>query len=240
MINPILFSLSRFIELYHCVSVVRDLQVKDQREFRSRGITRTLMFDPDFDHLRSGRRILIFRVWNFKYFSRVSHWYSCKLILRRLLFPHNLTYLQWHPLVLSSSFVILTIPALWTQHRKLNRLSEFQFAEKSDLRTSDTLDPTLHFLNWQMSVSKQKGLFFTFFLLPEYSLSWIICQAAHQSSFSYWMSAAAFASGIFITWHIGMNLCTRFYWLDELNPFSVMWHSWSFDRVFSKDFLADS
>ena len=35
-------------------------------------------------------------------------------------------------------------------------------------------------------------------------------------------STAAFASGIFIAWGIGMGLCTKFSRLIELNPLSAM------------------
>ena len=39
---------------------------------------------------------------------------------------------------------------------------------------------------------------------------------------------------------MGLNLCTIFKWVNELNPFLAMWSSWSFCKVRSKRFLVDS
>ena len=59
----------------------------------------------------------------------------------------------------------------------------------------------------------------------------------HGGNFS---TSAAFASRIFTAWRKGTHLCTRLQWSTELNPFSAMWPSCSFDRVSSKRSLKDS
>ena len=62
----------------------------------------------------------------------------------------------------------------------------------------------------------------------------------HAGNFFWASPTAAFASGIFIAWGTGTNLCTKFEWPSELNPFSAMWSSWSSGKVDSKRFLVDS
>ena len=85
---------------------------------------------------------------------------------------------------------------------------------------------------------KQSGLSFFLFVLPESCPS---CSSLYPISTLATFRAclihcprAAFASGIFIAWGIGMNLC------NELNPFSAMWSSWLLGRVESERFLVDS
>ena len=46
------------------------------------------------------------------------------------------------------------------------------------------------------------------------------------SCFAHSFSTAAFASGIFNAWGIGMNLWPRLWWVKEFIPFAVMWSWW--------------
>ena len=52
------------------------------------------------------------------------------------------------------------------------------------------------------------------------------CHAGNVSSFFHSLSTAAFASGIFIAWCIGMNLCTKWWCNFEFSPFPAMCSSW--------------
>ena len=53
-------------------------------------------------------------------------------------------------------------------------------------------------------------------------------------------STAAFASGTFIAWGIGINLCTRLQRLNEFKPFPAMWSSWYLREAPSIRILIDS
>ena len=50
------------------------------------------------------------------------------------------------------------------------------------------------------------------------------------------LATASFASGTFIAWGIGINLCTNLQWVNELYPLPAMWSSWSFGRDDSNRF----
>ena len=60
------------------------------------------------------------------------------------------------------------------------------------------------------------------------------------SSFVHSSSTAAFASGIFIACGIGMNLCTKFLCVIEVNPCPAMRSSWILDCKDSAGCLVDS
>ena len=100
------------------------------------------------------------------------------------------------------------------------------------------------FLRWQMSIDDANVLFCLLSLLQRSPLflflTFVSCQAGIISSFSHSLSAAAFASGVFINWGIGINLCTRLWRFNELIPFPAMWSSWSLCGVPSMRFLVDS
>ena len=57
--------------------------------------------------------------------------------------------------------------------------------------------------------------FMTSFLL----FTLVICHADNFSSFSHSLFTAAFASRIVIAWSIGMNLCSKLWWLNEFSGF---------------------
>ena len=60
-------------------------------------------------------------------------------------------------------------------------------------------------------------------------LTFVSCHASIFSSFSYSLSTAAFTSGIFIAWGMGINLCTRLWWLNEFSIISA--HPGCFDMT---------
>ena len=50
------------------------------------------------------------------------------------------------------------------------------------------------------------------------------------SNFPHFLSTAAFAAGIFMTWDMRINLCTKQKCCSELSPFPAIWSSWWFGR----------
>ena len=70
---------------------------------------------------------------------------------------------------------------------------------------------------------------------------WLSCQlpCPYFLKFSHF-STAAFTSGIFNAWGIGINLCTKLYLLSEFIPFAAMWSSWYLCGTPSNLILIDS
>ena len=175
--------------------------------------------------------------------KRLSFFLGCKLMLRRLLVWRNLVALQRHPWLFRPSFEMQTNPVLWMQRKSLNRLLKYHLGVQLDLCIVDT--SVLSPLCWEdrrPSLKQKMDIcFFCASKLTSFMLcTLVICHAGICSTFSHSLSTAASASGIFIAWGTGMNLCTRLKWLNDLDPFSAMWFSWSFDRVLSKRVLVDS
>ena len=66
------------------------------------------------------------------------------------------------------------------------------------------------------------------------------CQTGIVSNFFHSLSTAAFVSGTFIAWGVGINLCTKLSCAIELYPLPAMWSSWSFGRDDFKRCIVDS
>ena len=85
---------------------------------------------------------------------------------------------------------------------------------------------------------------FCLFVLPEQPLSSLLtfsnCRAKIVSSFFHSLSTAAFASGIFIAWGIGINFVNQIVVSHQCFPLLAMWSSWSFGRDDSRHCLVDS
>ena len=92
------------------------------------------------------------------------------------------------------------------------------------------LSPSRHFFKWQMSISEAKWTFAPFVLASSITsdllLTFVRSHAGIFSSFSHYLSTAAFAAGIFMAWGIGINLCTKLWCCSELSPFRAIWSSW--------------
>ena len=88
-----------------------------------------------------------------------------------------------------------------------------------------SFDSNSAFWRWHMSIDGAKWTFFvslcaskvTSFLL----LTFPKFYAGIVSSYFHSVSTAAFATGIFMTCDIGINLCTKLYYVIEVNPFPV-------------------
>ena len=86
------------------------------------------------------------------------------------------------------------------------------------------------FLRWQISINDATGAIWLSVLASSDHLTFVFdfrqlpCQYFLQ--FSHYLSTAAFASGIFMASGIGINLCTRLWWLNKFTPFPEMWSSW--------------
>ena len=101
------------------------------------------------------------------------------------------------------------------------------------------------FVRWQRSINDAKCT-----VLPLFSC---LQRSPH---FSYWLSSAAmlvfyrvfhtlcppaaFASGNFMAWGIGINLRTRLQWPNQFIPFPAIWSSWYLRRDPSMRLLVDS
>ena len=72
-----------------------------------------------------------------------------------------------------------------------------------------------------MSINDAKWTVWPVFLasaITSFFLTFVSCHAGIFSIFPHSFSTAAFASGIFMAWGTGINLCTRLQWLNELMP----------------------
>ena len=169
------------------------------------------------------RDIPIFEFWK-KCSKHLPFLLECKQILHPLLVLHILVALIWHPLLLRLSFVTLMILALWILRKIQNHLSQCRQGVQLGLYISDfCLVPTPNSWDDRCPLTTQKCTFLPFVLASSITsflfLTFVSCHARIFSSFSHFLSTAAFASGIFIAWGIGINLCTRLQWFNELIPF---------------------
>ena len=100
------------------------------------------------------------------------------------------------------------------------------------------------FLRWQRSTNDAKKTFIPLFLASSVTsflfLTLVSCHTGIFSSFSHYLSTAAFAFGIFTAGGIGINLCTKLWWLSEFIPFAAMWSSWDLCGTPSNRILIDS
>ena len=137
--------------------------------------------------------------------------------------------------------MMLMILVLWILRKSLNHLSWCHLGVQLGVFWS--FGSNSEFFRWQRSIKDAKcAVLHCFFpsSITSLFLTFVSCHAGISSSFSLSFCPAAFASSIYIAWGIGINLCTKLWWINELIPSPAMWSSWSLCRVPPKSFLTDS
>ena len=154
--------------------------------------------------------------------SSIFTWY--KQILRQLLVLHILVVLIWYPWLLLPSFVMLMNLALWTLRTHQYHLSQCHLGVQLDLCILWNCGCSSEFYRWQIHQWRKNELFLPLLL----SCFWLSSASMPGFSplFPQSFSTAAFASGIFNAWGIGMILYTRLQRVVEFISFAVMWSWW--------------
>ena len=128
-------------------------------------------------------------------------------ILHLLLVMRTLAVWIWYPWLLLLSFEMLMNLALYIPRKSLNHLSLYHLGAQLDLCILDVFVPTPNSWDDRCASVMQNEL-----LCPSslhhrspFSCFWL----SSIASFSHFLYTAAFASGTFIAWGIGIKLCTR-------------------------------
>ena len=129
----------------------------------------------------------------------------------------TLAFWRWYPRLLLLSFEMLMILGRWILHTIVNRLSQYQLRAQLVFFVFLKLWLPLRIL--ELTDVHQRRKVYGFVLIPCFS-NFVSCHANVFSSSSHSSSTSAFASGIFVAWGIGVNLCTRFSWLNELTSWT--------------------
>ena len=135
-------------------------------------------------------------------------WPGYKQILRQLLVLRILVVSLWHPLLLLPSFVTLMILALWILHKSQNHHLQCHLGVRLGLYLSEIGGPTPNSWDDRCPLTTQNVRFCFFPCLGVTSflfLTFVSCHAGIFSSLSHSLSTAAFASGMFIAWGIGIK-----------------------------------
>ena len=150
-------------------------------------------------------------IWEFSIIWEHSQFLpGFKQILHQLLVLRNPAVWIWYPWLLLLSFLMLMILVLWILHKIQNHF--FTISPQSTTRPSYVwcFASNSAFFKWQMSISEAKWTFAPFVLASSITcfllLTFVKSHAGIFSSFSYSLSTAAFAAGIFMAWCIGINL----------------------------------
>ena len=152
-------------------------------------------------------------------------------ILRQLLVLRIVTIWKWYPWLLLQST---------DDHCSVNTAyepeSSFTISSRSTTRSLYfwCFASNSAFFKWHMPISEAKWTFATFVLTSSITsfllLTFVRFHAKMFSNFSHSLSTAAHAAKIFMSWCVGINLCTNLYCCSELSPFLAIWSSWWFGK----------